>query len=79
MLQPQTSRDLELGARWAYASGKAEVRLYRSLLDNEIGFDPNAAGPFGFPGRQRQLRPDPPAGPGTGRRACADAHRWACA
>ena len=49
-LQPQTSRDLELGARWAYASGKAEARLYRSLLDHEIGFDPDAAGPFGFPG-----------------------------
>jgi iron complex outermembrane receptor protein len=46
ILQPQTSRDLELGARWAYASGKAEVRLYRNLLDNEIGFDPNAAGTF---------------------------------
>ena len=46
ILKPQTSRDLELGARWAYASGKAEARLYRSLLDNEIGFDPNAAGTF---------------------------------
>jgi iron complex outermembrane recepter protein len=48
ILKPQTSRDLELGARWAYASGKAEVRMYRSLLDNEIGFDPNAPGPFGL-------------------------------
>jgi iron complex outermembrane receptor protein len=47
VLKPQTSRDLELGARWAYASGKVEARLYRSLLDNEIGFDPNAPGPFG--------------------------------
>ena len=47
ILNPQTSRDLELGARFAYASGQAELRLYRSLLDNEIGFDPNAAGPFG--------------------------------
>ena len=50
VLQPQTSLDHELGARWTYASGKAEVRLYRSRLENEIGFDPNAAGPFGFPG-----------------------------
>jgi len=46
ILKPQTSRDLELGARWAYAAGKVEARLYRSLLDNEIGFDPNAAGTF---------------------------------
>jgi len=47
ILQPQTSRDAELGARWAYSSGKAEVRLYRSQLSNEIGFDPDAPGPFG--------------------------------
>jgi iron complex outermembrane recepter protein len=47
ILKTQTSRDLELGARWAYAMGKAELRLYRSMLDNEIGFDPNAPGPFG--------------------------------
>ena len=50
ILQPQTSRDLEIGARWGWAAGKAEVRLYRSNLENEIGFDPEAAGPFGFPG-----------------------------
>jgi iron complex outermembrane receptor protein len=49
-LRPQTSRDLELGGRSSGAWGKADLRLYRSLLDNEIGFDPNAAGPFGFPG-----------------------------
>jgi iron complex outermembrane recepter protein len=47
ILQPQTSRDAELGARWAYSAGRAEVRLYRSQLTNEIGFDPNAPGPFG--------------------------------
>ncbi|MBA3772540.1 MAG: TonB-dependent receptor [Ramlibacter sp.] len=46
-LKPQTSRDVELGARWAYTGGKLEARLYRSLLDNEIGFDPNGLGPFG--------------------------------
>ncbi len=46
ILKPQTSRDVELGARWAYETGKAEVRIYRSLLDNEIGFDPNAVGSF---------------------------------
>lgn len=57
ILQPQTSRDLELGARWAYTSGKAEVRVYRSLLDHEIGFDPNAAGPFGFAGANANFDP----------------------
>ena len=50
ILKPQTSRDVEIGARWGYPSGKAEARLYRSNLEDEIGFDPNAAGPFGFPG-----------------------------
>jgi len=48
VLQPQTSRDYELGARWAHAAGGVEARLYRSNLTNEIGYDPNAAGPFGF-------------------------------
>lgn len=44
ILQPQVSRDAELGARWSYASGKVDARLYRSALTNEIGFDPNAEG-----------------------------------
>ena len=47
-LQTQTSRDLELGGRWAYTGGRAELRLYRSALTNEIGYDPNAVGPFGL-------------------------------
>jgi iron complex outermembrane receptor protein len=47
-LRTQTSRDAELGGRWNYAGGRAELRLYRSSLDHEIGFDPNAPGPFGF-------------------------------
>ncbi len=46
-LQPQTSRDLELGARWTYASGRAELRVYRNSLTDEIGYDPSAIGPFG--------------------------------
>jgi iron complex outermembrane recepter protein len=46
ILKPQTSRDLELGARWTGAASKVEARLYRNLLENEIGFDPNAAGTF---------------------------------
>jgi iron complex outermembrane receptor protein len=45
-LVPQVSRDAELGLRWSYGSGKLEARLYRSALENEIGFDPAALGPF---------------------------------
>jgi len=44
-LKPQTSRDVELGTRWNYLlserTGKLDVRLYRSALTNEIGFDPS--------------------------------------
>jgi iron complex outermembrane receptor protein len=46
-LKPQTSRDSELGVRWNHEGGKVEARIYRSDLTNEIGFDPNAADPFG--------------------------------
>lgn len=46
-LRPQTSRDTELGLRWRTDASSAELRLYRSALDDEIGFDPNAVGPFG--------------------------------
>jgi iron complex outermembrane receptor protein len=45
-LRPQSSRDAELGARWAYEGGQLEARLYRSVLHDEIGFDPNAVGPL---------------------------------
>lgn len=46
-LKPQTSRDTELGARWAYTQGQVDLRWYRNSLRNEIGFDPNGVGPFG--------------------------------
>lgn len=42
-LQTQTSRDLELGARWVQALNKVELRWYRSDLTNEIGFDDGAS------------------------------------
>lgn len=48
LLAPQTSRDAEAGLRWAHAAGQLEARVWRSDFDNEIGFDPNAAGTFGF-------------------------------
>ncbi len=46
-LVPQVSRDAELGWRWKHAAGSAEMRLYRSDLEHEIGFDPAAPGPWG--------------------------------
>jgi iron complex outermembrane receptor protein len=41
-LKAQTSKDVELGARWQHATGRVELRAYRSDLNNEIGYD-NAA------------------------------------
>lgn len=46
-LQPQTSRDAELGLRWASADTSLDARWYRSALRNEIGYDPAGTGPFG--------------------------------
>lgn len=46
-LNAQTSRDLEVGTRWAYQAGQVEVRWYRSQLNNEIGYNPTGVGPFG--------------------------------
>ncbi|MBC7995697.1 MAG: TonB-dependent receptor [Rhizobacter sp.] len=47
-LRVQTSRDLDLGGRWAYDdNGRAELRLYRNALRDEIGYDPAGNGPFG--------------------------------
>jgi iron complex outermembrane receptor protein len=46
ILQPQTSKDAEVGTRWNYGAGKLEARLYHSALKNEIGFDPNAPNTF---------------------------------
>ncbi|MDB5861513.1 MAG: TonB-dependent receptor [Ramlibacter sp.] len=57
ILQPQTSRDAEIGARYAWAGGKLDARLYHSRLENEVGFDPNAAGAFGFPGANVNFDP----------------------
>jgi iron complex outermembrane receptor protein len=47
VIRPQTSRDLEAGTRWAQGPFKVEARLYRSLLTDEIGYDPTADGPYG--------------------------------
>lgn len=39
VLLPQTSRDVEVGARWSVGPTRAELRLYRNALTHEIGFD----------------------------------------
>ena len=57
VLAPQTSRDLEVGARWTQASYKVDARVYRSLLTHEIGFDPTVAGPFGLDGANVNFDP----------------------
>ena len=46
-LKAQTSRDMELGARYKNAQTQLDARLYRSNLQNEIGYDPAGNGPFG--------------------------------
>jgi iron complex outermembrane receptor protein len=40
LLEPQTSKDLELGYRYSSGWGKWSLRYYRSDLNNEIGLDP---------------------------------------
>ena len=57
VLQPQVSRDTEFGARWDYGGGNLNARLYRSALTNEIGFDPNVVGAFGFFGANVNFDP----------------------
>jgi iron complex outermembrane receptor protein len=58
LLLPQTSRDLELGTRWSYAAGRAELRWYRSALRNEVGYDP-IIGPNLYGGSGANVNFDP--------------------
>jgi iron complex outermembrane recepter protein len=46
-LKPQTSRDLDVGGRWTYGPGRAELRFYRNELRDEIGYDPLSPNSFG--------------------------------
>ncbi|MDP2368074.1 TonB-dependent receptor [Rhodoferax sp.] len=59
LLLPQTSRDLELGTRWSYATGRAELRWYRSALRNEVGYDPVIANPNSWNGFGANVNFDP--------------------
>jgi iron complex outermembrane recepter protein len=47
LLQTQTSRDVEAGIRWSQQANRVEFRWYRNEIDNEIGYDPKAADPYG--------------------------------
>lgn len=60
VLRPQTSRDAEVGTRWVHDGGRVELRVYRSALVDEIGYDPNAVGPsssVGFNGANINFDP----------------------
>lgn len=55
-LEPQTSRDAELGFRMGWRGGRFDVRGYHSALRQEIGYNPEAPGPFG-PGANVNFEP----------------------
>jgi len=46
-LQPQTSRDYELGVTFGNSARKLSARVFRHRLRNEIFFDPTVAGGWG--------------------------------
>lgn len=54
VLQPQTSRDQEMGLRWQQADTRAEVRVYRNRLTDEIGYDPDQFENVNFAPTRRQ-------------------------
>ncbi|MBU3999492.1 MAG: TonB-dependent receptor [Gammaproteobacteria bacterium] len=59
VLQPQTSRDLELGSRWKYTGGRVELRFYRNSLTNELGYDPTVANANSWNGLGANVNFDP--------------------
>ena len=59
LLKPQTSQDKEIGVRWNSLTTKAELRLYRSDITNEIGFDPGIANANSFSGFGANVNFDP--------------------
>lgn len=58
-IRPQTSKDMELGTRWNYSTGKVEIRAYRSELTDEIGYDPRFPNPAAFGGFGANINFDP--------------------
>ena len=59
VLQPQTSRDLELGSRWRYADGRVELRYYHNDLKHELGYDPTVANSNSWSGLGANVNFDP--------------------
>jgi iron complex outermembrane receptor protein len=59
VLRPQTSRDSELGLRWLKGGDKAEVRVYRNDLTNELGYDPVIANSNSWNGVGANVNFDP--------------------
>ncbi len=59
VLQTQTSRDLELGARWVQGADRLELRWYRSELTNELGYDPVIANSNSWNGVGANVNFDP--------------------
>lgn len=59
LLRPQQSRDLELGTRWRYAAGQAELRWYRHRLSDEIGYDATVTNPTSWSGLGANVNFDP--------------------
>lgn len=57
-MRPQTARDTELGARVNRGVANLDIRWYRSDLNNEIGYDSKANGPYG-PGTGANVNLDP--------------------
>jgi iron complex outermembrane receptor protein len=58
VLRPQTSRDAELGLRWAHRQGRVEARVYRSALRDEIGYDPTIPNAGSFSGKGANVNLD---------------------
>lgn len=54
VLRPQLSRDVEVGARWQGGADRVDLRVYRSALRDEIGFDPVAFANVNFDRTRRQ-------------------------
>ncbi|MEY4413628.1 MAG: hypothetical protein RIQ53_921 [Pseudomonadota bacterium] len=59
LLRPQRSRDVELGLRWAQGGDRAEVRVFRSRLRDEIGYDPTVANSNAWNGSGANVNFDP--------------------
>lgn len=73
VLQTQTSRDVELGARWVQGADRLELRWYRSDLTNELGYDPVIANPGSWSGVGANVNFDPTRRQGVELEA---KHKW---